>query len=97
MNGVKHLILGNHDYVPKIQSNFYWWGYYSEIQTKPTIIAFHYPIEEWNEFYRGSVHIHAHTHSHDKKGNVHIKNRVNVSVEAWNYTPVAIEDVLKVW
>jgi calcineurin-like phosphoesterase family protein len=45
----------------------------------------HYPIEEWNRWYRGSIHAHAHTH---KPQLVSGKRRFNLSAEAVDYTPI---------
>jgi calcineurin-like phosphoesterase family protein len=40
---------------------------------------------------KGSIHLHGHTHGKSNS----IVNRMDVSVEALNYIPISIEDVIK--
>lgn len=87
LNGQKVLIEGNHDKNRAKPDHKY-----LEIEVGGRkVVLFHYPIEEWNGFYRGAVHVHCHTHSPIR---VTGKNRVNVSVEAWDYTPVSFDQIL---
>lgn len=55
------------------------------------LVMFHYPIEEWNGWHKGNVHVHAHTHSPVL---VSAPRRFNVSAEAVGYTPIALEALL---
>lgn len=89
LNGNMMQIRGNHDHgVP--------WASvpYLELVSRdhPSLVLFHYPIEEWNGWWRGSIHLHCHTHQHQK---ITGKNRVNVSVEAWKYAPVSLAEVVE--
>lgn len=95
LNGRHHLIFGNHD-GDSVRHNPMWASAqpYAEVEN---CVLFHYPIEEWNGFYKGRLHLHCHTHSPDRAGNVHIPGRVNVTVEAWNYAPVHLDEVRAVW
>lgn len=66
----------------------------------PMIVMCHYPLADWNGRYRGALHVHCHTHSHSAMGSPQVppmQHRVNVSVEAWDYTPASLEQVLEVW
>lgn len=99
LNGNKILIVGNHDEKPVLGSKGWMQVLpYHELKTDGhKLVMFHYPIEEWNGQFKGSIHVHAHTHHGDKSGRFPIENRVNVTVEAWNYTPAPIERVIAFW
>jgi calcineurin-like phosphoesterase family protein len=67
LNGDKILIEGNHDRKLLNDVNFrnafkevhkYLWITYEGTQ----VIMFHYPIAEWDQMHRGSVHFHGHLH-----------------------------------
>jgi len=67
LNGKKILIEGNHDRKTLMDVNFrdafaeihkYLWISYNSVQ----VIMFHYPIAEWDQMHRGSVHFHGHLH-----------------------------------
>lgn len=103
LNGKKYLIKGNHDHFLKNKnfnkSNFVWIKEYFVLRYKnEKIILFHYPIEEWDGFYRKSIHIHGHQHNtpdynlKQKKLNL---RRYDAGVDANNFTPVSIEEILK--
>lgn len=55
-------------------------------------ILFHYPIEEWNGWYKGSFHLHCHTHQHEKWTG---ERRYNVTVEANDYRPVSLDEIIE--
>lgn len=99
LNGKLHLIHGNHDHeAVKKQARWVTSERYAEVLTDAApFVLFHYPVEEWNGFFRNAWHVHAHTHRHEQTGAVAIKNRVNVTVEAWGYAPAHIDEVLAVW
>jgi len=86
LNGNIILVQGNHD--PR------GWGKdIIELRVnKQLIVMCHYPIEEWHGYFRGSIHTHCHTH---KTELVSAKRRFNVGVDACNFKPVALEDLLK--
>lgn len=84
-NGRKVVIRGNHD--RKIGDH----EYLEVPLSSRRFVMFHYPIEEWNHWYRNSIHVHCHVHSPKR---ITANNRVNVSVEAWDYAPVSVARVL---
>lgn len=86
LNGRITLIQGNHDPVL--------WGhkYYEFKENKRLFVLFHYPIEEWNGYYRGAVHIHCHTHKPDL---ISAERRFNVTVEATGYKPISLEEIMQ--
>lgn len=86
LNGYKVLIRGNHD-------PLHWGANYVEVQHGKTLVCmFHYPIEEWNGFYRNSVHTHCHTHKKEQKS---APRRYNVGVDANDFRPVSIDHVVE--
>lgn len=68
LKGQKHLIVGNHDR-KLLKDNdaiqyFVSIDYYLEItDEKKRLILSHYPIAEWNGFYRESYHLYGHIHN----------------------------------
>ena len=72
LNGIKYLISGNHDnsYLDDEefdQSNFEWVkDYHTFYYTKIKIILFHFPILEWDGYFRDSIHLYGHVHNCSK-------------------------------
>jgi calcineurin-like phosphoesterase family protein len=67
LNGRKILIQGNHDIKnlrnPEFRECFEEVHIYHEIDHNGTkVCMFHYPIAEWNQCHRGSVHFYGHVH-----------------------------------
>jgi calcineurin-like phosphoesterase family protein len=67
LNGVKILVEGNHDRKllndPVFRSCFAEVHKYLDITyEKIRVVMFHYPIAEWDQMHRGSVHFHGHLH-----------------------------------
>lgn len=67
LNGRKHLILGNHDDEARIRASCpsaaSVQNYLLLKQGTQRFVLFHYPIDDWDGRWRGSIHLHAHTHS----------------------------------
>ena len=92
------LVCGNHD-TAKTLNAFHTLGVqvqdYYEIPlpyTRLRCCLFHYPMAEWNGYYRGAVHLHGHTHSavySDMPG------RYNVCAEAVGYRPKSLAQIEK--
>jgi calcineurin-like phosphoesterase family protein len=99
LNGNKHFIRGNHDKTIDTQKDlrdmFVSYQDYKEIYgpEKQKIILFHYPIASWNKRHFGSWDIHGHCHNTFPSDEFHA--RVDVGVDAWNYTPVSFEQLKK--
>lgn len=137
LNGRKHLILGNHDTCSTwnedghLTRNFINFGFssinrYLDLKRNgKRFILFHYPMEDWDGRYKGSIHLHCHTHQkvlerpllphiagsgltgHPNDGPSgglalpgkypaeQLCNRFNVTVEATNYTPISLDEILE--
>ena len=72
--GHKHLIIGNHDRhnIKSEQFRAYFESItnYAEIRDqKNKVILCHYPILEWNGFFRGTYHIYGHIHNSQNMAN----------------------------
>ena len=102
LNGIKHLIFGNHD--NKIAFKFNCWESVSQIKQiyiikpngcKQYIILCHYPMLSWMHSHEGSWHLHGHTHGSIQNLNKGVK-RLDVSVEIHDYTPLSKLDVINI-
>ena len=85
LNGHIVCLQGNHD--PK------GWGrdYMTIRCNRVRAVLFHYPIEEWEGWYRANVHLHCHTH---KQAFVSAERRGNVGVDATGFRPMRLEDAI---
>ena len=96
--GKKVLIKGNHDIYNlknrKFCDSFIKITSYLEVKDdKDTIALFHYPIEEWNGYFRKRLHFHGHVHNNDKNL-LPLQGRYNVSVDVINYMPMTKEEII---
>lgn len=108
LNGKKNLIVGNHDHFLKNKefdrSQFNMIKDYHILKyNNVKYILFHYPILEWEAFYKGSVHLYGHLHTHSiEKRNLDYnvvgllgKRAYNVNVEFNDYCPISIDEINK--
>lgn len=72
LNGKKILIQGNHDF--KLLKELVFTDCFEEIHMyheitfeKTKVCMFHYPISEWNQCHRGSVHCFGHQHGNGEQ------------------------------
>jgi len=106
LNGVKHFLTGNHDAraikavitkkkndTKKIYQNCIFHGNMLEVKDSGyKLVLCHYPIQEWNGFYKGTKMLHGHTHG--SIGRSFKDNAFDVGVDLWKYTPVTLEQIL---
>lgn len=86
LNGRKTFIQGNHDRIGFGDS-------YMAINVEgQKIVLFHYPIEEWDAYYRQSIHLHCHTHKPDL---ISAPGRFNVGVDACNFRPISFDEIME--
>ena len=102
LKGIKHLIIGNHDgFVNKASFDR---SLFASIQDYVEIVCFntkfvlsHYPMLEWNGYYKGSIMLHGHQHNHEDYNLNNRKNglrRYDVGVDANHMTPVSAEEII---
>ena len=101
LNGNKTLIIGNHDH--KLLKDERFIRLFSSIENYMMVkdngrkvILFHYPIEEWDGFYKGSIHLYGHVHNNDV-GLKDIKNRYNVSADVIGFTPRTLDELIEIY
>lgn len=94
LKGNKVLILGNHDKdVPK--ECFMYVKEYHKItpqEGKDKIVLCHYPILEWDGFFKGTIHLYGHVHN---TRIIDIPNAYNVGADIIGFEPCTLEEVIK--
>lgn len=100
LNGTKYLIKGNHDKVnDEMRKEFAWVRDYAEISDNGhMLILCHYPMAEWNGFYRDTIHLYGHIHNsinatyHFMKS---LPNAYNVGADILDFTPRTLDEVIR--
>lgn len=100
LKGRKHLIIGNHDKETLKSCRHYFESidYYKKIHDNgKTIILCHYPMAEWDGFYRGTYHIYGHIHN--SVNNTYLimrqfENALNAGCMINNYEPVTLQELI---
>ena len=106
LKGRKYLIRGNHEKYIESQdfdaSLFEWVkDYYVLRHEKADIVMFHYPILEWEGYFRGAIHLYGHVHNSLHEHELLAKERIfnnramNVGVDVNDYFPVDFYTVLQ--
>jgi calcineurin-like phosphoesterase family protein len=98
LNGKKILIAGNHDEKALKQKIFRDCfeeiHNYLEIQRdKRKIVMFHYPIAEWNQMHRGSIHFYGHLHGNPS--GLEPYRAVDVGMDATGKVVIKLEDAIE--
>ncbi len=92
LNGRIHLVCGNND-TPALGEQHDWQSVrdYAEIEAGDRLIVMcHYPFRSWNRQYKGAINLHGHSHGAMKP----LPRQVDVGVDAWDFRPVALDQVL---
>ena len=103
MNGVKHLIIGNHDRQnlkkDRFRELFASIDEYLVIDDEGRrVVMFHYPIVEWEGFFRGAYHLYGHIHNSDNTANKvmsTIPNAFNAGVDLNDFTPQTLSQLIE--
>jgi calcineurin-like phosphoesterase family protein len=97
LNGKKILIAGNHDEKALKQKCFR--DCFEEIHNyleikrdKRKIVMFHYPIAEWNQMHRGSIHFYGHLHGNPS--GLEGFRALDVGMDATGKVVVKLEDAI---
>lgn len=103
LKGIKYLVRGNHDGFLDNQNfereRFFQWvkDYYELTYQNIRFVLCHYPILEWNGFYKGTIHLHGHQHNHENYNYYNLQQKIrryDVGVDANYMKPVSIEDII---
>lgn len=103
LSGKKYLIPGNHD--TKLLKNSEALTYFEAIDkimeiddNGKRIILCHYPLLEWNHYFRGSYHIYGHIHNNTNANFEWIKKEprmLNAGCMINGYKPVTFDELVK--
>lgn len=103
LRGKKYLIKGNHEKYLNDKnfddSHFEWIkDYYSFKYNKRKFVLFHYPILEWDGYYRRSIHLYGHVHNKrtDYFNGILGINAVNVGADMIDYKPISIDEIVDI-
>ena len=108
LKGQKHLIIGNHD--RKLLKDSEAMGYFVSVDyyleltdNQEHLVLSHYPLAEWNGFFRGTLHLYGHIHNSfndSAKYMLKFENALNTGCMINNYTPSTIDELKrnnKIW
>lgn len=101
LKGIKYIIRGNHDHqylnnYEQYESDFEWVKDYYCLNYKDIkFVLFHYPILEWDGFFKGrSIHLYGHIHGSREsvqRAKILGKTAFNVGVDVNDFYPVSID------
>jgi calcineurin-like phosphoesterase family protein len=92
MNGVKHLIRGNHDSISEKLSGWASISDYKELKiNSQNIILFHYAMKVWNKSHYGTWHLYGHSHGNLPDDSDSLS--FDIGVDCHNYSPLSFEDI----
>jgi len=100
LNGRKYFIRGNHDKFlngfDPFKYDFGWVKDYHVLKHEGRkFVLFHYPIAEWDSFFRGAIHLYGHVHaSATSAARLPDGLAFNVGVDCHDFRPVSIERIL---
>lgn len=98
LNGIKHLIKGNHDSFIKdneCEKVFASINDYLDISDEGRrCILFHYPILSWNGMYRQSYHIYGHIHK-SLANYLRHERALHAGVDINNFEPKTLDELIK--
>lgn len=102
LKGRKYLIKGNHDSAllkdPEIMEQFELAEKMYFIKDRDyRIVLCHFPLAEWNQYYRGSWHIYGHIHNKRNQAFQYMRGQeraLNAGVMINNYEPVTMEELI---
>lgn len=103
LNGIKHLIVGNHD-INLLKSHACRKHFVEIVDMKTVIdngtriVCCHYPLVEWDGYYRGTLHFYGHVHNtYDNDTTRYaagMKNAYNVGVDVIGFEPKTLSEIL---
>lgn len=103
LNGIKHLIRGNHDVQnlkkERFAEQFASIDDYLVIRDQQRkVVLFHYPIVEWEGYFDGAYHMYGHIHNSDNKANQIMKdipNAFNAGLDLNDFTPQPLSQLIE--
>jgi calcineurin-like phosphoesterase family protein len=107
LNGRICLVPGNHDrpqlmlaegLIDEVLGQIHSESFEDSKGEKHLLVLCHYPMQEWDQFFRGSIHLHGHCHG-NVPGQVTLSGsikRLDVSVDNYDFKPLCVDDVLRI-
>jgi len=100
LKGYKTFIKGNHDREALRKCDFDPTEYVSILNdsihnvmdNNRKVVLCHYPLYEWEDSYKGAIHVHG--HCHQNIGINYRHNAYDVGVDGWNFAPVTLDQIL---
>lgn len=103
LKGHKHLVIGNHD--RKLLDNQTAMSCFETIDKMmhvrdedKHICLCHYPLAEWNGFFKGTYHIYGHIHNRKDGAYMYMKNfenALNAGCMINNYMPASLDELIR--
>lgn len=103
LNGHKHLIIGNHD--KKLLKDEEAMKEFETVDKMTYVkdgdrlaVLCHFPLQEWNQYYRGAYHIYGHVHAKKDRMYEYILTEdraLNAGCMINNYMPVTFDQLIK--
>jgi len=104
LNGILHLVKGNHDKFIKNRALLKYFDSVDDIKFvqdgENQVVLFHYPMAEWPGYYRNSIHLYGHIHNNENEASKimgSLKNCYNVGADMpyMGFTPRTLEYIQK--
>ena len=90
LNGVKELILGNHDYMPVPNMNWHSVSHMRALKGfSQKVVLCHYAMRVWDQSHRGAIHLYGHSHG-TLPGD---SQSMDVGVDCTNYAPISYDEI----
>jgi len=103
LKGKKHLLIGNHD--KRNLKNPEFVKCFVSIKDMDTILVggegivlCHYPLAEWDGYFRGTYHIYGHIHNNKNRSFDFLKEEpraLNAGADIINFTPATLEELIR--
>jgi calcineurin-like phosphoesterase family protein len=93
LNGVKHLVKGNHDHGATLDLG--WYSVHTRMELTHDgsfFVIDHYPILDWNRRFKNSIHLYGHVHNLPV---MEVPRRFSMCAEHLNYTPRDLSDFVR--
>lgn len=92
LNGVKHLVAGNHDLTTTKLLPWASVTMLTEISVdSQRVVLCHYPMLEWRGYHRGTIHLFGHVHG-TREG---MPNSLDVGVDNIGFTPIQMPEIMR--
>ena len=103
LKGHKHLIIGNHD--KETLENETAMSYFESVDKMMHVVdgdkhicLCHFPIAEWNGYYKGHWHVYGHIHNRKNETYEFMRTKeraLNAAASINNYTPANINELIR--